>query len=365
MHTVLILGGYGFFGSRICALLARDSMIRILIGGRNLSKAVALEQSLGLPPKSGVQVDAHSVSFHKQLVQLAVNTVIHTAGPFQGQDYAVARAAIEAGCHYIDLADARQFVAGIESLDNPAKAKGVTLISGASSVPGLSSAVVERLIPQFKNLTSIGLGISSGARAPGFATVRGIFGYCGKPFSRLEDGAWVTTYGWSDLRRYHFPSPLGSRWLSSCDIPDLDLFPRKFPSLQTTTFHAGFASDLGHLLVWSIARLVKVGFFRTALPFAQPLNWLSQRIEGLVSDKGGMFVKLTGEDHDGKSKSATWHLIAAQNHGPNIPCAGSVALVRKLARGEQLPLGAMACVGLLTVDEYLAPLKELNIWEIS
>lgn len=365
MHTVLVLGGYGFFGGRICAELAQDPAIRLLIGGRSSTKARATALSLRLPAESGIELDAHCADLPNRLIELDVNTVIHTAGPFQDQDYSVARAAIEAGCHYVDSADGRRFVAGIGSLNDLAAARGVTVVSGASSVPALSSAVVERYLPQFINLTSIQLGISSGARAPGIATVKGIFGYCGKPFQRYENGTWKTAYGWLDLLRYKFPSPLGSRWLSSCDIPDLELLPERYPLTNTVTFHAGFASDLGHLVVWSISKLVRLGLLKSASGFATPLNHLSRWIEPLVSDKGGMFVKLGGVGHDGTPKSVSWHLIATQNHGPNIPCGASIALTHKLARGVLLPRGAMPCVGLLTVDEYLAPLKGLSIREIA
>jgi short subunit dehydrogenase-like uncharacterized protein len=42
---------------------------------------------------------------------LGAELVIHTAGPFQGQDYGVVAAAVAAaGAHYIDLADGRRFV---------------------------------------------------------------------------------------------------------------------------------------------------------------------------------------------------------------------------------------------------------------
>jgi saccharopine dehydrogenase-like NADP-dependent oxidoreductase len=326
---------------------------------------MATARSLRLPAGSGIELDAHRTDLPNRLIELDVDTVVHTAGPFQDQDYSVAHAAIEAGCHYIDLADGRQFVAGIGSLNDLAAARGVTVISGASSVPALSSAVVERYLPQFMSLTSIQLGISSGARAPGLATVKGIFGYCGKSFQRYEDSAWKSAYGWLGLLRYRFPSPLGLRWLSSCDIPDLELFPRRYPTTKTVTFHAGFASDLGHLVVWSISKLVRRGLIRSASGFAAPLNHLSRWIEPLVSDKGGMFVKLEGIGPDGTPKSISWHLVAMQNHGPHIPCGASIALTRKLARGEPLPRGAMPCIGLLTVDEYLAPLKGLSIREIA
>jgi saccharopine dehydrogenase-like NADP-dependent oxidoreductase len=365
MHTVLVIGGYGFFGQRICASLAQIPLIRLLIGGRDLAPATRAALATHLDSTHAIAMDANDVNLAQRLTHLGVDTVIHTAGPFQGQHYSVARAAIDAGCNYIDLADGRQFVAGIKDLDDAARARGVTVVSGASSVPALSSAVVDRYLPQFQRLDSIRLGISSGARAPGLATVKGIFGYCGQPFQRYESGSWVTTHGWLDLYRYRFPAPLGSRLLGSCDVPDLELFPQRYPTVRTVTFHAGFGSDMGHLAVWGLAGLVKADCLKSALPFASPLNRISRRLEPFVSHRGGMFVRLDGTGHDGKHKSIAWHLLAANNHGPHIPCGAAIALAEKLARGEHLPRGAMPCVGLLTVDEYLAPLGALDLEEIA
>jgi saccharopine dehydrogenase-like NADP-dependent oxidoreductase len=363
-HTLLVLGGYGFFGSRICEALATHPTIRLLPAGRDIHRASATARALGLPPEHAIAIDANSHALAARLRELGVNTLIHTAGPFQQQDYAVAKAAIDASCHYIDLADGRQFVAGIGSLDALARERGVTVISGASSVPALSCAVVDRYLPQFERLDSIRLGIGSGARAPGLAAVQGIFGYCGKPFQCWEDGAWTTQYGWLDLRRHRFPHPVGSRLLGRCDIPDLELFPRRYPSVRNVSFHAGFANDLGHLLVWALAGLVRAGVLPSAAPFAIGLNRLSRRIERFVSDKGGMFVALEGIGRDHKRLRITWNVLAARNHGPHIPCGAAIALAQKLATGAHLPTGAVPCMGLLTVEEYLQPLRGLDIREV-
>jgi hypothetical protein len=125
----------------------------------------------------------------------------------------------------------------------------------------------ERYLPQFQELRAIRMGLSSGGRSPGLATVAGIFSYCGKHFQRYEAGEWVTTHGWLDLRRYRFPAPLGARWLGSCDVPDLELVPRRYPTL-----------------------------------------------------------------------------LAARNHGPQVPCGASIALTRQLAAGRNVLRGAMPCI---------------------
>jgi saccharopine dehydrogenase-like NADP-dependent oxidoreductase len=364
MHTILVLGGYGFFGERISESLASDASVRLLVAGRNAGKAAALVARLKLPAGQAVVIDANDPELAARLRELGVNTLIHTAGPFQAQKYTVALAAIEAGCHYIDLADGREFVAGIESLDAAARERGVTVVSGASSVPALSSAVIDRFLPQFKRLDSIEFGISSGGWVPGLATVRGVFSYGGKPFKEWRDGAWRTTYGWLDLRRHLFPPPLGARWVSSCDIPDLTLFPKRYPTARTVTFHAGFASGLGHLVVCALAGLVRARLLRSLIPFAVPLSRISHWIEPLLSDQGGMFVYLVGEGHGSNRIYTSWNLLAGQNHGPFIPCGAAIALARKLANGVALPQGAMPCVGLLTVKEFLAPLRNLDIREV-
>lgn len=364
MHTILVLGGYGFFGSRICHSLVLIEGIHLLIGGRNISAAQALAGKLKLKSSQGIFIDAQAENLTQRLIELEVNTVIHTAGPFQGQNYSVARATIAAGANYIDLADGRDFVAGIEQLHALACERGVFVTSGASSLPALSSAVVDRYVGKFGRLKTIRHGIGSGARAPGLATMRGVFGYCGKPFLRLEEGCWKITYGWLDMLRYQFPVPVGNRFLGSCDVPDLVLFPRRYSEVQTVSFHAGFASTPGHLFVWIASQCVRLKLVSSLLKLVRPLHTISQWLEPFVSDKGAMFVSLEGTGLDGQPLTLNWHLVAAQNHGPYIPCGASIALAKKLACGYPLPHGAMPCMGLLTVEDYLAALKDFDIHEL-
>jgi len=365
MHTILVLGGYGFFGKRICQSLARMANVYLLIAGRDATKAQATAQALGLNLNQGLAIDANNSDLASRLSTLKVDTVIHTAGPFQGQDYHVARAAIAAGANYIDLADGREFVRGIEQLDALAKQRNVCVTSGASSLPALSSAVIDRYLHRFKRLDSIRHGIGSGARAPGVATMTGVFGYCGKPILQLEDGKWKTTYGWLDLLRYRFPSPVGARLLGRCDVPDLTLFPSRYPDVKTVTFHAGFASATGHLFVWVAAQLVRLKLISNLTKLIAPLHTISHWMESFVSDKGGMFVCLEGIDVNGKQLKLAWHLIAAQNHGPYIPCGAAIALSKKLASGDQLLHGAIPCMGLLTVADYLAALNDYDVQELQ
>ena len=362
-QTVLVLGAYGFFGSRICTALAKNPRIRLILAGRDLAKATAAAYQLGLSGDQAREVDATHPELALQLRKLGVTTLIHTAGPFQGQGYDVARAAIKAGCHYLDLADGRAFVSGITRLDAEARAAGVSIVSGVSSLPALTSAVVDKYRGEFKRLDAIRIGITSGAVIPGVATIRAVLGYCGKPFRTLENGAWITVHGWLDTTQHDFLKSVGVRRISRCDVPDLDLLPQRYPGVKTVSFHAGFASGTAHQLIERLAMLVKEGRLKSALPFARVLFTLGRWMQPVFSDRGAMFVKLEGLHDNGAPYALTWNLVARENHGPNVPCAASIALANKIAAGARLPAGAMPCMGLLTVEELLAPLKGLSIRE--
>jgi len=224
---VLIIGGYGNFGSFISQELAKNTDIQVIIAGLSQEKAEAFCNQLNTAnPPIAAAFDVNNNLLH-QLVRLNPLVVIHTVGPFQGQSYDVAQACIEHGCHYIDLADGRDFVAGIGDLDAAATAANVSIISGASSVPCLSSAVVDHFLPEFKSLTSLDYGISTAQHTTrGLATTAAVLSYAGKPFKTLVDGHQQTITGWQGLRSHLF-GDLGRRYLASCDIPDLALFPER------------------------------------------------------------------------------------------------------------------------------------------
>src|SRR5262249_21800737 len=157
----LVLGGYGHFGALVSRALAGDSRIEVVVGGRDEAKGDAFARSIGA---RSMVLDANGSDLAERLRGEGIGLVISTAGPFQGQDYRVARAAIAAGAHYVDIADGRDFVCGIAELDADARGSDVLVASGASSVPALSSAVLDRIVPRLARIDAIDIGISSSAR---------------------------------------------------------------------------------------------------------------------------------------------------------------------------------------------------------
>jgi len=193
----VVLGGYGNFGARICrALMARPD-IDVIVAGRDLGRAATLAAELG-PRAQAARIDAGAADFSEQLRSLGAQLVIHTAGPFQKQGYAIPLAVAAAGAHYIDLADGRRFVCDFPAaLDDAFRAQGKVAITGASTVPALSSSVVDALTAGWRRIDTIDVCIAPAQTAPrGVATMAAVLDYCGAPIQVWQDGAWTTRRAW-------------------------------------------------------------------------------------------------------------------------------------------------------------------------
>jgi hypothetical protein len=343
----VVIGGTGNFGARICRALAADRGIEVVAAARGGGDAL---------------LDVRSPGFAGDLAKLAPGLVVHCAGPFQGQDYRVALAALAAGAHYLDLADARGFVARFaDAVDAPARAAGRLALAGASTLPALSSAVVDALSGRLAAVDSIRIAIAPGQRAArGRATIAGVFSYAGRPFRWLSQGAWRTVHGWQELERVRFA--FGARWAAACDVPDLELFPARYPGVRTVEFRAALELGAQHAALWLAAALRRAGVGVPLERHAAALDRLAALMDAFGGDRGGMLVALTGTRANGTRARVEWQLTAEAGHGPEIPCMAAILLARRLARGELRGAGASPCVGVLALPEFE---REFAKWKIT
>lgn len=354
--AVLILGGYGNFGKRVAELLTRSG-VAVIIAGRDRAKAAELISRL--PPKSAelITLDVKAgVSDVLQSLRPAV--VVNTCGPFQGADYSIAEACIGCGINYIDLADGRDFVSGITSLDASARMKNVAVIAGASTVPALTCAVIEHFLPELSAIDALTFGIAPGQKAErGLATTQAILSYVGR---RLKSCAgYETRYGWQDMYRQRYPD-IGNRWMANCDIPDLDLLPARY-GIKRIRFSAGMENPAVHLGLWILSWAVRVGLPIDLPSHAATLLKASNWFDVVGSADGGMHIIIEGKDKTDRSVIRKWFIVARDGDGPYIPTVPAVVLARKMMRGAYVPPGARPCIGMVTLQEYLEELGHLKI----
>lgn len=366
MKTVLILGGYGNFGKRIAEGLCDLSNTILLIAGRNLKRASFLvdklqgQSSATLKP---IGLDINGSGFESSLAALSPDIVIHTGGPFQGQDHRVPTACINVGCHYIDLADDRTFVCNIKALDDLARRNSVLLVSGASSVPGLSSTVIDHYLPHFLSINSVDIAIVPGNKAErGEATVRGILSYTGHPYRMFSDGKWLNVYGWMDPRLHDFGDILGKRWLANVDVPDLELFPERYSVNEFVRFQAGLELSVLHLTMVGMGYVAKIGLVKNWSPLTKLILKASELFKRFGTDQGGMQILIEGIGLSKEAKSIKWSLYAANGQGPYIPTISTIIIAKKLLSGELNRRGATPCLGLYGLEEFSPYAKKLGIY---
>lgn len=353
---VMVLGGYGNFGARICRALAADHSMSLLVAGRDGGRASALAAELDQGHGTGVRaavVDCQGLQFVQALREHQVELLIHTAGPFQGQDYAVARACAEAGAHYIDLADGRRFVCDFASaMQAPFAASNRVAITGASTVPALSSAVVDFLCHAWQRIDSIDICIAPAQTAPrGVATLEAVLSYCGARLQVWSGGQWQAHVGWGRPQRVAFQR-LKPRLGAVCDIPDLELFPAHYQVQDSMLFRAALEVGLSQRAFAFLAWLRERGVLKNPSSLARLLNAGAKVFDPLGSALGGMVVRVAGVDDQGRARKRAWHIAADNDHGPEIPCMAAILLARRLAAGEQMQAGARACIGLHALGEF-------------
>jgi hypothetical protein len=355
---VAIVGGAGVFGRRLAMLLADDRSFDVVIAGRSIAKAEALARTIG----AKATVLDRETATASELDRLNVDVVVDASGPFDtlGPDpYRLADAALQAGAHYLDIADGRGFVCGIDRLDLAARAANRFALSGASTTPALSSAVCDALVRDWTRVDSIEVGVTPGNRAPrGLAVVRSILSYAGKPVRVFRSGQWGAAPGWGLTTRRDLAPDLARRWLSLCDTPDLELFPERYRLTDRVVFRGGLELPVLHLGLLAASQAVRLRIMPSLSLFSEMARDLADVLIGFGTDRGGMIVEAKGLDTLGAPAARTWTLVAEGGDGPNIPVLAAYACLKKL---DTIAPGARPCMGEVSLAAFESLFKRFRI----
>lgn len=350
---VVVLGGYGVFGSRLVELLVRDGH-DVVIAGRSFDKATTLAERLGCGCLAvDIRTDAEVI------FSASPEIVVDAAGPFQtyGHDpYPVPRLCLDHGADYLDLSDNAGFTIGINVLDDRARRIGRRLLSGVSSVPGISSAVAVDLCAGLDEILLIDTAILPGNRAPrGTSLISSIVGQLGTTSQVWRGGMWREQPCWSDSRLVRLAPDL-ARTARFIEVPDIQLFPGFFGA-RSVVFRAGMELNLLNtamrLVGWARQRWSfgvtnrRVEFFRRVSNLLLPFG----------TDRGGMRVLVVGRKDNAVVKRE-WRLVAESGDGPYIPAVAARALIRRL---DRVPPGARPCMGEATRAEIEGAMTDLAV----
>lgn len=285
------------------------------------------------------------------------DVLVDASGPFQeyrDHKYLVVEACIRQGVHYLDLADAPGFVADIVELDKAARRAGIFVLSGVSSFPVLTAAVLHKF-GQDRILTRVVAGIAPSPFAGvGLSVMRAVLGYAGGPIMLRRDGRWHTAYGFTESIRYTIAPPgslpLRNLRFSLVDVPDYKVIPREISSIDEMWIGAATVPEALHRLLNGLATLRRRFRLPSLGPVARLCHWVVNHVR-YGAHRGGMFVEVTGRQA-GTEETYTWHLLAEGDDGLYIPSMPAAILLRKFANGEPPAPGARPAVAELTLEDY-------------
>ena len=339
---VLVVGGTGGFGSTIARRLAEEAH-DVVAASRNRPKS--------LPP--GVEwigLDRDRITTDDLATY---DVVVDAAGPFRSQNRRLARTCIEARVHHLDIADDRAFVRGVAELDEAARHAGVVCVSGASSVPGLSSAVVLETARGMDHVDMVEIAISASNRAAfGRSVLDSMLSGAGRPIRRT-DGTTGTTM--SDPRVLSIDAdghaPM-RRTVLEVDGPDQDDLPILLPDRPSVRFRAGGELAVHNLAMRVVSSLVRHGIVRSGTTFSALAQAARRPTSSFGDGRSAMVVEVFGLSQ-GRRIVRRWELVAERNAGPEIPCLVVPEIVARIAEGV-VPSGARSAAGMVASGRVLS-----------
>jgi len=361
VSRILVIGGYGGFGARLCRRLAASGH-GLIVAGRSADKAARF--AAGLPDARPLALD-RTGDLGPMLERERPDLVVDAAGPFQGSDYRVPSACIAARIPYLDLADARDFVCGIGALDSAARAAGVAIVSGASTSPALTGAIARRLAEGLDRVDSVDIALSAANRAAGGdAVVAAALSYAGRPVRLWRGRRWIKAAGWQEMKRADFGfadgrGGLRRRFVALADLADLELLPALLPGRPAVGFRAGTELGFQMIALWLLSWPVRWGWLRS-LAGARRAIVACYRLTGRIGGRrSAMRVTLAGRSGEALVERR-WTVVAEQGEGLEIPTLAAELLAADILAGRVAP-GARSPESLLALDRFEPLLDRLPV----
>jgi hypothetical protein len=323
---VVVFGGYGTFGRLVCVELAARG-VALTVVGRDIQRAQALAHTLG-PGHTALRADARDLDDCRRALSGARVSVV-CAGPFSALGDAALTAALAEGCHHVDIADDRHYVASALTKGPAFAARGLSVVPGCSSLPALSiglalSAAEGILAPPRRARVTLFIGNDN---VKGQAATASALSGLGRPI-RAPQGL---LHGFREGERVVLPPPFGARRVYSIDAPDYDLLPAAL-GLDEVAVKVGLELRAAALFFAVLARVP--GAHRLGRGFVARGGEL---LRGFGSSGGVVMAELFWPDGLRRARA-----IVARAHGQRMAALPAALVAEALLRsGPAGPWGAV------------------------
>lgn len=348
-------------GRRAARELVRFPEVRrVTVAARDGNKAAAVAAAVG-PSAEGLALDARD---RRALVEAMKghDVVAGALGPFYLYEAPVAEAAIEAGVPYVSICDDADAAQAVLELDEAARARGVTVLTGAGWTPGLTNVLVCKGARLLDTVREAHIAwAASVTDSEGFAVVLHTLHMLTGKVPTFADGRTQMVPAGSGRKVVDFPPPMGKVAVYHVGHPEPVTLPRFMPQLEAVTLRGGLTE--GYLQALA-GLLVRLGL--TATPAARerlgrllrPVPRL-QRMTGLSRPLSAAHVEVRGMK-GGRPARVELAAVGRMADLTAIPLAVAAVMI---GRGEVRRRGVIApeAEGGLDPDRFLEELAARGI----
>jgi len=266
---------------------------------------------------------------------------VHCAGPFSNQSAVLIEACWQAGCHYVDIADDRKYLARVRGYGKIFRENQLSAVYGCSSLPGISGALALLLkqenpeIPEkIRLILFIGNHNKKGAGA-----IEAVFKISGRKIPTPQR----TLIGLRKEARVELPAPFGKKSALIFESADYDLLP-EIIGTKSIVVDVSFEMEIAN-------RIFSV-FSHSPFGLVQMLKIPVLKLGALFNRWGheGGGVRVEFFYRNGSLRRAT---LLASREGQRMAIVPAFAAIQKI-------LGGSAQAGVFTAYDFLgaAPLLE-------
>jgi lysine 6-dehydrogenase len=293
---IIVLGGAGDMGSRAVEDLAgAPGVERVTIADRNVEVAREVAAALSEQPAmiDVRQVDAND---HQALVEAmrGYDVAASGLGPFYLYEPLLVKAAIEAGVDYASICDEWQAARTVlDELDGPARDRGVTVITGLGTSPGVSNVGVAYLVQDMDRVRRVHVYVYQPLDAGGGeAVVRHMLHIISGQVAVWRGGQSRMVPACSEEHVVEFPR-FGPVKVWNMGHSEPETLPRYVPGLDQASFYMGFGSGSSLFI-----RPARWGLFRRPAILnaaARVVSTIERATSGREPEPGAVRLDVWGE----------------------------------------------------------------------
>jgi len=264
---ILVVGGYGHVGQKICQALGELYPGHVIAAGRSFESASRFSQTTDGKVKP-LQLDIRAIPPSELIseVRLVIMCLDQT-------DTAWVDACLRQGIHYVDVSASGAFLSQVEQLHGEAAANGAIAVLGVGLAPGLTNLLARYAAEQLDQTEEINIAIMLGmGDQHGKAAIAWTVEHLNSPFHIIQNNSKRAVASFTDGRTTDFGEKLGRRKAYRFNFADQHSLPRTLhvPTVSTrlcfdSSLTTGLLAGMRRIGLFNLLKLSTVRHFTARL----------------------------------------------------------------------------------------------------